>query len=143
VEEGVNVTLTLQVALTASDAGQVLAEIANMAAFAPVRVMLDMVSAVVPLFVTTTDSGELVLDTVVFGKGRDVGLKLIPALPVPVPFTVALWGLPGALSVNMIADARFPVLDGVNTTDTVHVPPFAGTSAQPEGVGAKSPALAP
>jgi hypothetical protein len=42
-----------------------------------------------------------------------------------------------------MAEDRAPVVDGVNTTETVQVPPEGATDAHPVGVGTKSPELVP
>jgi hypothetical protein len=69
-------------------------------------------------------------------------LKLTAAA-VPVPLTGTLCGEPEALSVNTMAEDRAPVVDGVNTTETVQVPPEGATDAHPVGVGTKSAELVP
>jgi hypothetical protein len=140
---GVKVTLTEQFAPAASDPPQVFADMANMAALVPVKVMLANTSVSPPVLVTVVDRGELVTVTAVFGKVIVVGLKLINGNPTPVPLTGTLCGLPAALSVNTIADDRDPEADGLNTTLTVQVPPEGATLAHPVGVGTKSPELAP
>jgi hypothetical protein len=61
----------------------------------------------------------------------------------PVPLTGTLCGEVEALSVKTIAEERAPVEVGLNTTETVHVPPLGATLAHPVGVGIKSPALVP
>jgi hypothetical protein len=57
---GVNVTLTVQLASAAKVARQVVADSAKSPAFAPVKVRLDIVSAVVRLFLMVTFFAALV-----------------------------------------------------------------------------------
>jgi hypothetical protein len=102
------------------------------------------VSVALPVFVTVVDIAPLVTVTAVFGKAMEVGLSPIPAtVPAPVPETGTLCGDPAALSVKTMADERAPVAEGLNTTETVQVPPLAATLAHPVGVGMKSPAFVP
>ena len=126
VAEGVNVTLTAQVALIARLPPQVFADMEKLAAFVPAKVIEEIVSVAEPLFVTVVVSAELVTVTAVFGKESEVGLKLIADTPpAPVPPILKHCGEAGALSVTQTWEARAPAACGVNVTLTVQVPDAA------------------
>ena len=141
VDPGVNLTEITQLPPTSTDDPQVLV-CAKSAAFVPVMPILVISSKPVPVFCKIVFMAELVTPTAVLGKVSEAGLKLTAAA-VPVPLTGTLCGEPEALSVNTMAEDRAPVEDGVNTTDTVQVPPEGATDAHPVGVGTKSPELVP
>ena len=56
------------------------------------------------------------------GKATDVGEKLIPGTPVPVPVTAKHCGDPAALSVTQMEEASAPATFGENVTLMVQVP---------------------
>ena len=100
-----------------------------------------MLSSGLPTLVSLTVCGRLVVPTVrSTRKGTLAGVRfatgLLPLVPVPVSETV--WGLPGALSVMLMAPVRLPVAVGVNVTLRVQF--FPGCTALPQlFVWAKSP----
>ena len=146
--DGVKVTLIVQLAPAASVLGlmgQVLV-CAKSPAFVPATVMLVIVRAAVPLFVSVTDLAALVVPTFWAPKLRLVGFSVTAgAETVPVPESATLCGLPAALSLIVTLALRLPVAVGENVTLSVQVAPAAsvlGLSGQ-VFVCAKSPALAP
>jgi hypothetical protein len=70
----------------------------------------------------------VVLPIATVPKLRLVAERVIGALPVPVRLTVC--GLVKALSVNVSAPLSAPIIDGVNVTPTVQVPPAATPEPQ-------------
>ncbi len=56
----------------------------------PVRVMEEIVRVAPPGFDTVVESAEEVVDRSSFPKANEVGLKLIPVVPVPVPLSGAV-----------------------------------------------------
>jgi len=74
-------------------------------------------------------------------KVRLVGERLT-AGAVPVPVRLAVWGLPLALSVRVMAALRVPVAAGVKVTLIVQLVPAATLDPQLL-VCAKSPGLVP
>jgi hypothetical protein len=81
----------------------------------PVTSISLTVKLAFPELVTVTDFVALLFPTSTPLKLRLVG-DSVTAGAVPVPLKATLCGLPAALSVTLTADARFPVLVGVNTT---------------------------
>src|SRR6187551_2504888 len=92
---GLNVTLTVQVALTATVAPvQVSALLAKSPAFVPVRETEVTCRLVLPLLVTVTDWATLVVPVPWLPKLRLGGLKLAPeASATPVPLRATVCGL--------------------------------------------------
>jgi hypothetical protein len=73
----------------------------------------------------------LVTPTVVAGKAKAVGKKLMPcAADCAVPCSGTFCGLPVALSVNVSVPSRIPLVAGLKTTETVHVAPAASEDPQ-------------
>jgi hypothetical protein len=119
--EGVNVTLTVQLAPTARLVPQVLAEMVKSPALDPEIAMLVMDIAVLAPFVSVTVCAAVVEPTAFDAKVRFPGVTLAPAA-VPVPDRATLCGLLEAESVNVNAADRAPVAAGVNVTLTVQLP---------------------
>jgi hypothetical protein len=120
VADGVNVILTVQLADPASDAPQVLAEIAKSEASAPETAMLLMLMAAVPPLLNVTVWAEVVEPTTVAGKDRLPGATVAFA-GLPVPDNATVWGLFPAESVNASVAVREPVADGVKVMLTVQL----------------------
>ena len=81
------------------------------AAFVPVTVTLLTVSEPVPVLLTVTGLGELVVFTVCDEKLRLLGLTFAFGA-ITVPLTGMVCGLPGALSCKVSTAEKFPVLLG-------------------------------
>ena len=83
---GVNVTVMLQVPLAAKVAGEIgqLLVWAKSTAFVPVTPIELMVRAVVPVFVSTTVCGALLVFNGWLPNPTDAGEREAPALPEPV-----------------------------------------------------------
>jgi hypothetical protein len=143
---GEKVTLSVQVAFTASCAGAAGQSFvcAKSAEFVPSTPMLAIVSGAVPEFCRVVLCAALVVPTVWPAKVRLAGVR-VTAGAVPVPLSAAVCGLPGALSVMETLAERLPAPPGVNVTETVHVAltaSVAGETGQSFAC-AKSPAFAP
>ena len=78
---------------------------------------------VFPVFVSVMACEELVVPGCCGGNERLVGTNWT-AVPEPVKFKIAV-GLPGTLSLIVMAAVRVPVLPGVNVTVMVQVAPGA------------------
>jgi hypothetical protein len=109
---GVNVMLAVQLAPTLRTLGrfpQVL-----VCAKSPLMLIPVRVTAILPLLVTRTTCGGLVVPAGSAGKLRLVGdSNSDPAEVTPFPVAVMLWGLPAALSLMVIWSVRGPVVVGV------------------------------
>jgi len=140
---GLNVTLIVQFALAASDAGQALLS-AKSPAFAPVSEMPVIASAALPEFVSVTVCAGLAVFSASEPNVSEVGASVtagaVAAAPVPVSGTVC--GLPVALSPTETAALRAPVAVGLNVTLIVQFA-FAASDAGHAFVSAKSPGFAP
>ena len=78
-------------------------------------------TAAVPVFITVTLNGALVVLTACGPNVKLLGVTLtVAAPPVPVPVSVTVCGLPVALSVNVIAPVRVPVAVGLNVIEKTH-----------------------
>lgn len=126
---GVKVTEMVQVAETASEAGQLFVW-AKLLGLVPVIVMPVMVSAAVPGFESTVVSTAEVTPTAVFGNGSDVGVRTACGVGVvlPVPESAINWVVPvtfRALSVNVSVPVRAPVAVGAKSTPTTQEAPAA------------------
>jgi hypothetical protein len=144
VEDGVNVTLTLQEPPEITDAPvQVSVPLEKSLAFVPLIATNEMPRLPVPLLVTVSVRAELV---VLMGWplkfNGEVENPTAGSVPVPVKATV--WGLKGALSVKLSVAPLPPVAVGVNVTWTVQVL-FGATDApvQVSELLAKSPGSTP
>jgi hypothetical protein len=140
---GLNVTLIVQFAFAASDAGHVFV-CAKSPRLVPVTVTPEIVNAAVPVFVTVIACAGLVVfsacDANVKLVGANVTTGVLAAAPVPVSGTNC--GLPAALSAKLTFALRAPVAVGVNVTLTVQFA-FAASEAGQALVCAKSPGLVP
>src|SRR5882724_11534491 len=101
--------------------------------------MLLMVSVALPLLVSVTVCGVLVVPICWLGKVTMVGEKLTLA-PIAVPLRATLWGDPAALSAITIAPLRAPRDVGVKVTERVQLP-AAETLVAQSSVSAKSPVV--
>jgi len=121
--EGLNVTLTAQLAPAASVAGQVVLEIAKSDAFTPVRVGAPVkFRFALPVLVSTTDWALLVVFTGWLPKSRLAGEGLttgITAVPVRVTDCVP------TLSVMVREPLEVPCAVGTNVTVNVQEAPTA------------------
>ena len=116
---GVYVTLTLQVAAGARPTppiGQVFAKMANSPGFEPPIEMLLKMRFEPPVLVTVTVCGVLVVPRVTVPKFSEVGDKLMPAAPTPVPVIGTDCGLAGSEEVMTSVDLSGPSMDGLNRT---------------------------
>ena len=95
-----------------------------------VMLMLEIVSAAVPVLVRLTVPGVHVWLTCVPGSASDLAERVSCAVDPPVPLNVTVCGLPGALSVKVSVPVTAPAAVGVKTTFTVHVPPGASVAGQ-------------
>src|SRR5882724_6420496 len=118
---------------------------AKSTAFAPVIVMLVIVSTAVPLFVSVTVCTVLVTPTRMLPNDKLAGFRVTAGTGgvTPVPESVALSGLVDAL-VRKVKDADLaPSAKGVNVTLTTQLSPMASVLPQAFAEMAKSPAFAP
>jgi hypothetical protein len=104
-----------------------------------VSVIEESVSVAPPGFDTVVEIAEEVVETSSFPKDSEVGLKLIPAVPVPIPLSGAVCGEPAALSVMVKVPTLAPMVVGVKVTFTVQVP--EGTTVVQLLVCEKSPEM--
>ena len=129
---GLNSTDTVQLAPTASEVPQVVADLINDVALVPVMVSEVSVSAAVPVFFTVTTCAAVVTPTVVEANVKDVGDSVtagaVAATPVPLRLTDC--GEPVALSAIDRAAVRVPAAAGLNSTDTVQLAPTASDVPQ-------------
>jgi hypothetical protein len=138
--EGVNVTLSVQLPLAASELPHVVVS-AKSPGLAPANAMLVMDRAAFPVLFSVTVWPALVVPRFWLVKVRLVGVAAATgALPVPVRVTVC--GLPPALSVMLTEAVRAPVAAGVNVTLIVQLP-LAATELPQVLVTAKSPGSVP
>src|SRR5947209_4085026 len=114
---GAKVTLIVQVApaaMVAGDTGQV--EVwAKSPALVPLRAMVVMASAALPVLVTVTFCAALVVPTAWLAKPSVAGERDTPGtgVVVPVPDSGTPCGLPAASSVMVTAALRTPAAVGV------------------------------
>ena len=95
----------------------------------PVIETSEMVKAAVPVLVSVTVCGALVVLTSCVAKVRVVGESVtVGAIPVPVRLTVC--GLPGALSVTLTVPVRVPAAVGAKDTVMEHCFPAASEVLQ-------------
>jgi hypothetical protein len=128
---GVNVTLMVQVLLTAMVPVQVLAEMPK----SPLAVTVPMVRATVE-FVKVTVCAALVLPMAVLAKVSVAGARVRGAIPFPVKSTTCVPGV--ALSVRVTAPSIVPSVVGDDVTLIVQEAPAASVPVQVV-VSAKSP----
>jgi hypothetical protein len=128
--DGENVTEMVQVALTATAAGQ-LSLSAKSPAFVPDTAMLEMASDAVPELVSVTVFALLVDPFSCEPKLRLEGESdTAGAGVVPVPPRVTVCGLLAALSVIWTLAERLPAAVGENVTEMLHVPFTAREAGQ-------------
>jgi hypothetical protein len=128
VEIGLAVTVTVQLAPAASVVPQALVS-ANHVACPPVMPTEVMESVPVPVLVTVTVCGRLVVFSVTVPKFREVAERLSTgSVPVPVIETVA--GLPGALVLKESVLERAPVTVGSNFRVTAQLAPAVSVAPQ-------------
>lgn len=107
----------------------------------PVKLILLIVKLLLPVFVTNTLCAVLVVPRACVVKETLEGER--PIWPAkPVPDKAAVWGLPGPLSVTLMAPERVPAAPGVKVTFIAQAA-FAATALPQVFVWAKSLALAP
>ena len=141
VADGVNVTVTLQVAAGARLAAHVFADIAKSAALGPdMEMLLRFIGSDGPL-VSVTDKGVLGVPGAVGGKVRVDGETLAFAI-APVPLRATVRGMP-AESVIVSVAVRVPAAEGVNVTAMLQVADGAKLAPQVLPEIAKSPAFVP
>lgn len=110
-------------------------------AFAPATVMLEMVSAMLPLLVSVMLWAAVAIVTGSLPKLSAVADRLAMAA-VPVPFRLTVCGLPAALSLMATAALRVLMVEGVKDTVTLQV--AAGAREAPQLLlWLKSPAFVP
>jgi hypothetical protein len=115
---GSKVTLMVQVALAAKDAGHVLVW-AKSPAFVPVRVISAIVNAALPLLVSVTLCAALVVPAACEANVKLVGASVTAGAVVavvPVPANGTVCGLPAALSAMLRAALRAPAAAGSKVT---------------------------
>src|SRR5258708_19333981 len=95
--------------------------------------MLRKVIGVVPLFETVTFLGALTLPRFRFPKVKLAGEKLRFEI-APIPLSWTMWGLPGALSVMVMAPVLVPTAVGLNVTSTRPAAEGAGGQRPPHTV---------
>jgi hypothetical protein len=115
---GLNVTNTVQDALTASDEPQLLVR-ANAETFAPPTVTDEIVSAPVPVLVRVTVCAAEDAPTLVDAKLRLPGERLAAGTPTPVPVRAKACGELAALSVKLSEAESAPAAKGLKMIETV------------------------
>ena len=138
---GVKVTLIAQFPRGSTEAPQLLL-CEKSPAFVPVIEMLEIVSARLPGFESTVESGAECTVRAVLGKVSEVGLNTMAAFPVPVPLTKTVCGEPVAVSVIVRFEEKFPVVGGVKVMPNTHdaltaseAPQVLLASAKADGLG--------
>jgi hypothetical protein len=138
---GVNVTVIVQVALTATLAPHVLVWLKS-AAFTPVIEMPVIDNAPEPPFESVSVCGALVVFTFWLANKMLAGFSETCGTPIPVPLSPAVCGESEASSVTVTEAERAPAAWGENVTEIVQLPPIA-TLAPQVLVWLKSEALVP
>jgi hypothetical protein len=93
-----------------------------------------MVSVALPVLVTVTVWMGLVEPTTWLVKVRLAGDRLAPGVVVPVPLRATVCGLPGALSMMVIAADRLPVVVGLKYTLRAQLAPGGNEAPDPQPV---------
>ncbi len=115
---GANVTVIVQVELTAMAVLQAGLETLKSLGFVPLRTTLVMCSGAAPEFFTE-EFREVLVPCVTVPKSRLPGRSVTAgAAATPVPFRTRLCGLPGALSETWRVADSGPALAGVKVTLT-------------------------
>ena len=117
---GVKVTLMVQLA----PAARLLPQLLVWKKF-KLATMLVMVNAALPLFVSVTGSGRLVVPTVWLPVSERLGGIRVTTGAAPVPVRVIVRGLPLPLSVTVIAPVLVPRAVGLKVTLMVQPEPEA------------------
>ena len=117
---GVNVTLIVQLPLTATELPQVFVS-AKSVVLVPAMLMLVMLKLTLPVLLRVTLCAELVTPTFSLAKVRPEGDRLT-WLERPVPVRLTVCGLPAALSEMLTVAVRVPAAVGVNVTLIVQLP---------------------
>jgi hypothetical protein len=138
-----NTTLIVQFAEAATLVPQLSVSVKS-AAFAPVNVMPLTVSVVLLVLLSLMICAVLEVVITSSGNVNEVGESVAVGVPeaAPVPLSVAVCGLPLALSATLIEAVRPPLAVGLNVTLMVHVPD-AATLVPHVLVCEKSPTFAP
>jgi hypothetical protein len=139
---GLNVTLIVQFAVAASDAGQVLVW-AKSPALVPVTLTLVIVNAALPLLVSVMLCAALVVPTVCELKVKLVGASVTagPLAPVTVPVAVTVTlDVPSVVRISVCETAPpdAPV-GGANVTVNVHELSGCTTTTAPLPIGTHPP----
>jgi hypothetical protein len=137
---GVNVTVAVQLAPTASVAVQVVVSVKTVPVMVSGRVILR---AAVPVLVMVT-LRAFDAPVVTLPNAREVALRLTTGTTgvTPVPVRATVWGEPVALSAIDTDAERAPAADGLNVTLTVQEEPAASDEEHVLVVG-KSAMLVP
>ena len=118
---GLNSTETVQLAATAREVPQVVADLRNEVELVPVMVSDVSVKAAVPVFFTVTTCAAVVDPTFVEANVRPVADRATLGAVVPVPFRVTVCGEPVALSAIERDAVGAPATVGLNSTETVQL----------------------
>ena len=137
---GLKVTLMVQFAPAATLEPHVLLW-AKSPELVPVKVMLLMVRAALPVLDSVTGPDALVVVTVWLPNANEAGVR--PAIgPVPLPLSPTVCGLPGALSTTERVALRVPIAVGLKVM--LMVQPAPAPSVAPQLlVREKSPEFVP
>ena len=124
VARGANVTVIVHLAPAFNEDGQLFV-CAKSVGFAPVILMLLIVTAAVPVLVRVATFDGLVAPTFTFPKFRDAGESVTVAAGIPVPVSPTLCGLPIALSLMVTNPVNVCPAAGVKVTLMVQLAPAA------------------
>jgi hypothetical protein len=122
---GVKVTLRVQLAPAARLALHVLVSEKS-----PLTVMLVMLRAALPVFLSVTGCGLLHVPTACGGKVKEAGERLSEGVPTPVPVRLTVWVAGLALSVIVKVPLSEPPRVGVKVTLKVQLAPAATLAPQ-------------
>ncbi len=119
---GLKVVLIVQFPPTATELPQVLLWLKS-----PLATMPVVLKGAVPVLLSITGRGTLLVPTGCLPKSRLVGDRLTvgAGAPVPVPVRLTVCGLSLALSLMVIAPVRVPVAVGVKVTLILQLAPAA------------------
>jgi hypothetical protein len=129
-DAGLNSMETVQLALAASEAPQVVADLRNELALVPVMVSEVSVTAAAPVFLMVTACAAVVDPTSVEAKARLVGETVTVCGEVPVPESEMVCGEPEALSVIERLAVSALAAAGLNSTETVQLALTASEAPQ-------------
>jgi hypothetical protein len=141
---GLNVTLAVQLAAAARLVPHVLLEMLKSPGSVPeIATLLIVIEAALPLL-KVADCAAVVEPTAVLAKVSADGLIVtLPLVPVPVPESAIVCGLPVAVSVKFSVAVRLPAAVGPNETLTVQAADAARLVPQVLLSMMKSPGSAP